>query len=148
MDPFGTYGYPLILIIIGAILGGPLGAFGILNWTRYREYRANSIPEGLRELATRYECADWIEDTKQRVARKNEIFNQMTSFLIFHPVTKRRLLDGGHLGRFIAMAAAIQQDPNRRDAELILRIDSAQLPQGHAQYILIDAVDRLRSRFD
>ena len=89
-----------------------------------------------------------LADEVKRVARKDEIFAQMYSFLANHPVEKQRLLDGGHLGRFIALAAAITQHPERRDAEKILQIQSERLPHGHAQYIFIDLVKLLRSRFD
>src|SRR5437868_5077571 len=140
MDFFGIYVYPAILIIVGALIGGPVGVFATRRWARHRQQQADAIPEGLRKLATQYECAQWIENQDKRVARKGEIFAQMNSFLANHPVQKQRLLDGGHLGRFIALAAAIMGYPERPDAEKILQIQSERLPHGHAQYIFTDSV--------
>ena len=150
---FATYIYPVI-IMLG---GGLLGAVGTSWYGRYRKHRAETIPEGLRELITQYECAGWIksyenpidkdrdkEIERARVQKKREIFQSMIAFLSNNPVNRRRLLDGGHLGSYVALAAAIRQKPSKGDIYLILGVDSTQLPKGHPQYVFIEVVEALR----
>jgi hypothetical protein len=70
MEHFGTYVYPVILLIMGAVIGGPLGIFGTRVYYKWRQQHAESIPLALHELITQYECASWIETEKTRVAKK------------------------------------------------------------------------------
>jgi hypothetical protein len=139
MEIFGTYIWPVLLMVFS----GAVAAAIIQGW---RSWRAETIPEGLRELATQYECANWIENNDTRVKRKGKLFDEMRSFVRNKKVARRRLLDGGHLGRYIALAAAILEHPKKHDADLILELDSASLPKGHAQYIFFNVVESLRSR--
>jgi hypothetical protein len=70
MDFFGTYVYPAVLLLFGGLAGETGGRL----WQRYRHIRAETILDGLKELATQYECAGWIQSGADRVAKREEVF--------------------------------------------------------------------------
>jgi hypothetical protein len=72
----------------------------------------------------------------------------MNTFLKNKPVNKKRISDGRHLGRYIALAAAITQHHQNEDVGLILAMDATRLPKGHAQYIYVYLLERMCRRAD
>jgi hypothetical protein len=101
--------------------------------------------EELRDLAVRFECCQsWMGDEDKRVAMKRAISAQIEGFCKNHPLNKHRLLVQHRTGYYLALLAAIRFNPEPRDWELILVLDSKQLPAGFAYFKLIEAVEELK----
>jgi hypothetical protein len=101
--------------------------------------------EELRELAVRFECCHlWIEDEAKRVETKRSISEQIELFCRNHHLNKHRLLVQHRPGYYLALLAAIRFNPESRDWELILALDSRHLPAGFTYFKLIDAIDELK----
>src|SRR5260370_41762605 len=113
MNLFGTYYYPLIVAIVMLLPGAAVGVFISWAWPIVKDRLAQRIPEHLRELSTQYECAAWIVDTKARVDQKTQIYDWMCKSIEDCRVSKRGLLAGGSLWRYMALAAAITVNPQK-----------------------------------
>ena len=91
--------------------------------------------EELRELAVRFECCQsWMADEGQRVAMKRTISAQIETLCKNHPLNKHRLLVQHRTGYYLALLASIRFNPESRDWELILALDSKHLPAGFAYF--------------
>jgi hypothetical protein len=103
-----------------------------------------SLPVVLHELATKYECADWIDQIDARVQRKVTIKNEMIDAFRRRSVEKRLFLAHPNKVGFKALlGAAIQAAPAIGDVELILATSAPTVPQGVAQSIMVEAIERL-----
>jgi predicted nucleotide-binding protein len=107
------------------------------------------VDQDLRDLVIKYECCDWIDIDdpgvaqkimEQRVAKRKAIFENMVSYCRTNPVNKNLLLRRGRSGFYVALAAAIIAKPAADDDELISAIDAKTLPEGFAQYVVVDAI--------
>jgi hypothetical protein len=85
-----------------------------------------------------------MERDDKRVAMKKTISAQIEGFCKNHPLNKHRLLVQQRTGYYLALLAAIRFSPEPRDWELILALDSKQLPAGFAYFKLIEAVEELK----
>lgn len=99
----------------------------------------------LRDLATQFECCDWIADEGARVQKKRTIAAEIEQFCRENPANKRRLLAQKRVGYNIALFSTIRFRPEKRDCELIKAIQTNTLPPGFAYYKLMDAVEAIKS---
>ncbi len=103
--------------------------------------------EELRELAVRFECCQsWMKDEDQRVAMKKTVSAQIEDFSRNHPLNKHRLLVQHRTGYYLALLVSIRFNPEPRDWELILALDTKQLPAGFAYFKVIEAIEELKNR--
>jgi len=107
----------------------------------------------LRELATQFECCDWIPDSSHpvdpsdvRVAKKREVVGELDSFFSNHSeFNKHRLLHRHRPGYYVAMLRAIKKSPQAGDHEIIMKIDLQKFPHGFNYYCILDAAEALRA---
>jgi hypothetical protein len=106
-----------------------------------------SIHDELREMAVRFECADWIPatpDMNVRVRQRETIVGEMARFCQSNQVNKRRLLAENRPGFNVALAAAIQARSANSDADLVVQIDPSKVTRGVAQHTLILTIEKLQ----
>jgi hypothetical protein len=109
-------------------------------WYRFRD--KHNI---LRDMATKYECCDWIADQDKRVSKKNEVVSDMERFFRNRRINKKTLaeLDFGRTGFYVAIAAAILANPEPRDAQVLLGLKTALLTRGVTQTTMLSAMNKL-----
>jgi len=106
-------------------------------------FSLGEIPDEIHELAVKFECCDWINDMKVRVAQKQSIFDQMKSLYSRRLVNKNMFLRGRGVGINAALAAAIVSNPQVGDDKLLLTIQADMVPRGVAQHVMVNAIDEL-----
>lgn len=115
---------------------------------RQRGLAEEPVHEELRDLAIRFDCCDWIEDSSRRVKQKQDIIDQMISFCKKNTdtVNKRRLSARKKTGWNVLLCAAIQAQPSDSDADLLLALQPAGFTQGVAQATVISTIDMLHNQ--
>jgi hypothetical protein len=107
----------------------------------------------LRELATKFECCDWIPDSSnpadpsdKRVAKKREVVAELDNFFRNHSdFNKHRLVHRHRAGYYVAMLRAIKTLPQAGDHEVIMKIQLGRFPHGFNYYCIMDAAEALRA---
>ncbi|MCX4146899.1 MULTISPECIES: nucleotide-binding protein [Paraburkholderia] len=108
------------------------------HWYRFREKH-----NLLRDMATKYECCEWISDQETRVSTKREVFSDMERYFRNRRINKRTLADFRRTGFYVAVAAAIAVNPESRDAQVLLSMDTALVTRGITQAAMLSAMNRL-----
>jgi hypothetical protein len=106
---------------------------------RYRE----KIKE-VRELATAYECCEWIVDADTRIAKKQMIFDNILQFFKGRRINKRLLAQNNRVGFYVAVAAAIVANPEAGDTDILLQLDRISITRGITQRVFVDAMNALK----
>lgn len=97
----------------------------------------------LRELALQYEFCDRIADEDNRIKEKDSTYDDMRDFCGRHDINKARLLREPRLGFYVALAAAIRENPKAGDADILQQIVPAQVRLPNACYKMLYAVSAL-----
>jgi hypothetical protein len=107
----------------------------------------------LRELATKFECCDWIPDRTtnpadpsiDRVAKKRDIVGELDKFFENNTdFNKHRLVHRHRTGYYMALLRFIKQLPESGDQDIMMKIQLSDFPNGFNYYSILDASEALR----
>jgi len=108
----------------------------------------------LRELATKFECCDWIPDnpnsaadpSANRVAKKREVVGEIDNFFQHNTdFNKHRLVHRHRIGYYMALLRFINKLPESGDHDVMMKINLSIFLHGFNYYSVLDAAESLRN---